>query len=538
MKIAYQKTAVAVLASLFWSASFAGSFYNQTPQVVTLSSAVDRGATILNVNPGQAVLMPTIWGDDKQLYVQVNIQGKTVCIQQYGVAKFATSDNHTLTGTGSSDANCSVFLGALPSGGGSTSGGTSSGSSGSTVGNSSANTGLVVLTNPLQAGNGTWIYDAQFTNGPAGRAYNKAGLWMEALNAYNKGATSGHAINQLFVYGGSLEMYCNGSGGSSDVCTSKNMLVYYFPPSFYNTNVTLSQMGDSGFESVSAYATQADPAVPVRIIPIIDGRVDSTGEDDYLSAFNRMDQATANLFADSVASVYCADPRVSGIQFDIEPFDLSQPGQVYFYTRIAQNLAGANPTLDLGCKNQWYPNGRSFSVFTFPSVIQSHSAVASTIFNTYHNGYAIYSLYDLPVSAPAGTIHSPEDYQNDVASVLVQAKALAAAPSNIAFQVAIPAAASVHEYEGVGTYDPLSKKVVGIKMTGYTQLGYVKAAIDAINASGIRNLPNFLGVDVWGWSKFMSYPSHTNTVYLPSFPGDSSDGINQSPVIMYLQGNL
>ncbi|MBT3812929.1 MAG: hypothetical protein HOF98_09030, partial [Gammaproteobacteria bacterium] len=382
-------------------------------------------------------------------------------------------------------------------------------------------------------GNGTWIYDAQFPDGPTGGAFTSAGLWAEKLINHNQSAAEGHKINQLFTYGGSLEMYCKGSGESdfSEACNSKNMLVTYFPPSFYNTNLTFDTLGDSGYESTVAYKIATDFSKPetntvTKIIPIIDGRVDNPVSNDYLNAFNIMSQSEANLFADNVARVYCADPHVSGVQFDIEPFDITQLGQKYFYERIAMNLAGENSNHDFDCKNVYYPQGRSFSVFTFPSVINKAPETLASILNEYNNGYVVYSLYDLG-SLAAGSVSSPAVYQSYVQYHLNAIKILAQ-QYGVYFQLAIPAAASVHEYEATATYQ--NGDVVNVQQTGYGQVEYVKTAIETINSNNMRQLPQFMGIDLWGWSKYMSYPPHTNNIYLPNQP----TGL----VLEYLEKNL
>ena len=305
----------------------------------------------------------------------------------------------------------------------------------------------------------------------------------------------GSKINHLFTYGGSLEMYCKGSGesDSGQPCDSKNMLVLYYPPSFYNTNLSIDTLGDSGYESTVAYKIAFDQAQEntntlATIIPIVDGRVDNPAGSDYLNAFNLMSRSEADLYADNVARVYCADLHVSGIQFDIEPFDITKPGQKYFYERIAMDLAGENPDYDFDCKNDFYPQGRSFSVFTFPSVVYKDPNTLANIMNEYDNGYVVYSLYDLPASAPAGVVSTPTEYQTYVQSELNQIRSLAQ-NYNIHFQLAIPAAASVHEYEARGTYS--NGEIVGIEYTGHSQVDYISNAIDTINVNGMRDLPQF-----------------------------------------------
>jgi hypothetical protein len=279
-------------------------------------------------------------------------------------------------------------------------------------------------------------------------------------------------------------------------------------------------LGDSGYSSSALYKLLADKALDktntkVQIIPILDGRLDNPVTSDYLSAMNRMTQSEAELLADNVARVYCADNAVSGVQFDLEPFDYSKSGQQYFYTQIAKDFAGENKDSSgkdkFSCLNEDHPQGRSFSIFTFPSKINQN--VIQTM-DKYNNGYVIYSLYDLPDNAAVGPVNSPTEYYN-----LVLQEVNKAINSGAYFQLGIPAAASVHEYESLNG-----------KATGYKQLDYIKSALKAINDSGVRNNPRFMGIAIWGWSKYMSYPPHSTNVYSPSHP--------PTEVLQYLQQNL
>ena len=357
-------------------------------------------------------------------------------------------------------------------------------------------------------GNGTWLYDAQFSDGPAGPAYTRAGLWVDDIVEYNKGAGEEHKLNQLFTYGGNLEMYAP----DGEANTSRNMLVIYFPPSFYNENLSIKQLGDSGYHSTQAYKLSSDLAYAdtntnVEIIPILDGRVDA----EYLARFNTMTTSEAQLYADNVARVFCADNAIGGIQVDLEPFDINQPGQYDFYRQLAKNFAGQNNELDFGAVNQLHPEGRSFSIFTFPNRINQSIA---DILNEYDNGYVIYSLYDLGSNG----LNTPSTYYQLVLNELEQAMAKSDA-HDVYYQLAIPGAASVHEYE---SYNGAS--------TGYSQLEYVQAAMDAINNSGVRDDPFFMGVAVWGWSTYMSYPPHSNNTFSPAQPPQD--------VLDYLKNNL
>ncbi|MGQ3890349.1 hypothetical protein ACQUW5_15245, partial [Legionella sp. CNM-1927-20] len=121
-------------------------------------------------------------------------------------------------------------------------------------------------------GNGTWVYDTLYNN-EGKKIGHSPGLFANEINNYNLSATADHNITKLYSYGGSLELYCRGSGGTSTStpCTTSNMFVYY----------------DTGKLSTDAYYNVlGNGCRPVSIIPVVDGRLDQTGEDDYLSALN------------------------------------------------------------------------------------------------------------------------------------------------------------------------------------------------------------------------------------------------------------
>lgn len=486
------------------SSAIATTIINNSGQAVSISNGLVSNGTASVIQSGASFTIPSSWGDSQQVYAQITVNGSPICGNKYGIAKLPAAENQEITAS----LSCQTYSGSV-----------------TPPVESPIITPPVIppSSNTLRSyGNGTWIYDAQFTDGPDGKAYTKAGLWANNLNNYNTGAATNSKISQFFTYGGDLEMYCRGSGGAliTDACNSKNMLVNYFPPSFYNTNLTLAQLGDSGYSSTAAYKNsailaQTSTKVNPHIIPIVDGRLDNPASSDYLSALNILPQAEAEQLADNVARVFCADNAVDGVQFDIEPFDFTKSGQQFFYNQIAKDFAGENKDSTgadrFSCKNVSHPNGRSFSVFTFPSKV---NAKFVQTMEKHSNGYAIYSLYDLPENASVGPVNSPSSYYT-----LVRQQITLAVNSGAYFQLAIPAAASVHEFESLNG-----------KATGYSQLDYVKQAIKAINDSGVRSNPRFIGIDVWGWSKYMSYPPHSTNVYSPSAPPAS--------VLQYLQQNL
>lgn len=373
------------------------------------------------------------------------------------------------------------------------------------------NLSAVAFSSIVPFGNGAWTYDTTYTT-LATKGPNHAGLFASAIKQYNESATPGHTIDQIFSYGGDIEMYCAGSGGSdpSEPCLPNQFLVIFYPTSQVNArhndwDVYLNQLGDSGYASLEQYKQINKRA---KHVVVIDGRVDNPSEADYLNHLNTLSPENAAHFADKVAKTLCASDDVDGVQFDIEPFSFSGkgganqgPGQRYFYTEIAKDFAGyygnandpagVNPSLSsdpLHCVDQQHPNGRFFSVFTFTQAVTPE--VASTL--THHgNGMIVDSLYDLG-NKPGGEINSPATFKALVTAEVSRMKTIADT-YQLPYQFAIPAAASAHEFESVDG-----------ESTGYAQLTYVESAIDVIQPDQLTLTdPNFKGVDVWSWNQQM-----------------------------------
>lgn len=115
-------------------------------------------------------------------------------------------------------------------------------------------------------------------------------------------------------------------------------------------------------------------------------------------------------------------------------------------------------------------------------------------------------LYDLGPGG-AGRASDPSDYRRYVAAEIETARGRSSVASDVPFQLAIPGAASTKEFE---SYDG--------NVSGHAQVEYVEAALAAIDASAVPSDPRFLGVAVWGWSRYMAYPPHSAHVFEPAHP--------------------
>jgi hypothetical protein len=334
--------------------------------------------------------------------------------------------------------------------------------------------------------NSAWVYD---TTSP--------GTWVDAIRQYNRQATAGHELNEVYSYATDMEMYCPDNDGTQ--CAATDLYSFYEP-------------GGSGWDRTRAYDQAFNGSDPSAMIisPIIDGRTDPQG---YLQGFNELSPELAATFADKVAAQVCADPLVDGIQFDLEPFNVtSKNGQYHFYLQLAKNFAGqhhgdqaADP---YGCVDKAHPRGRFFSVFTFAASIRPGTASAANvrdILNTYRNGYFMDSLYDLS-DARAGTLNGIASYRTAVQQEATQTKRWANR-LHIKYGFGIPASASAHEFttctetEGaVGSCVPDSTGA-----TGYPMIDYTTAAVNAIERSGAPHDPRYIGTAIWDFGDHVSW---------------------------------
>ena len=75
---------------------------------------------------------------------------------------------------------------------------------------------------------------------------------------------------------------------------------------------------------------------------------------DYLDGLNIMGQTDASALADFVAKKICADDNISGVQFDLEPFELTgNSGRLSISDPLVMDAINKNPKL-LSTSGQYY----------------------------------------------------------------------------------------------------------------------------------------------------------------------------------------
>lgn len=347
-------------------------------------------------------------------------------------------------------------------------------------------------------GHGALLYDATQPSGPSSTRTNRPGQWKANITAFNVGAVKNTEISRLYPYSGDIEMYCTKPSACVYSGPKQNVFVYYAAPAGY------------GQASVAAYRA----AFPkTTIMAIIDGSTKSS----LLKALSYSEVGTKT--ADLVASIICADPNVDGVFFDLEPLDISSPGQFAFYKEISRKFSSAS------CIDTNHPHGRMFGAFLSPHKISDWSALAAA-FGT--NGFAAVSGYDVnDVQPPVPvTMHA---YTASVTGMLLSMDA-ASQKYKIPYTVVIPAASSFSEFNKFGFYDgtippPNFKLQKDYTSDGITQVGYMKAARAIMMAQA--KSPYFMGTDYWSWSQYKSPQPKLDQMLMPAIP--------EGEVVTYLQ---
>ncbi|WP_159818200.1 hypothetical protein [Colwellia sp. 20A7] len=432
---------------------------------------------------------------------------------------------------------------------------------------------IFIKNTAIPIGNGSWLYDASYLEQDLGDGkywqpeegkYHPItslipGLFTGKLFTYNVGAGKRKKINQLYSYSTTPETTCkipvpfNASVDELLHCSADDRVQWD------KGEIFITRSAEQAMASTIAYLETLSPLkkemnTDFVMIPVVDARLDQRlfGYNTYLDSFNHFNQQQADYLAEKTAALFCSSNNVPSVQFDIEPFDAKYPGQVLFYERLSYYFSGQGDPLvnakneQVYCKNTSYPHGRSWSVFTFPDRV---SPQFSETMNRYGNGYVIIAGYDMenPKGAPAG-IHNDVAIYKKLFKETVQETLVRAQKQEFYYKIAIPAAASVHEFTTILGQDPNGIMQDGtlsgnFKRTFEEQtIDYTKAAIEVINEAYVivdgKKLfllddPKFIGTDLWGWASHIRWPldrKSGQTEFKPSYP--------PLDVLQYLQASL
>jgi len=283
-----------------------------------------------------------------------------------------------------------------------------------------------------------------------------------------------------------------------------------------------------------------------QIVSLIDSRLDGWNMiqqydkhdacefGDFYPNLNNLTDTQLGKLAKQTAKLYCADDSLGGVQIDLEPYqDPYKQSLETFLTAISTEMkddSGAN-----GCKNARHPQGRTTSYFTFAH--RTRDDFYKTVFN--ENSYFVFSGYDLRPKSDSFEYNNVTEFGNNLeweinggGPEVPQRKfnIRTATKSGAKFTLALPIAASCHEYEhyvpmhGDGCGPACQPWDSGVKMADYVQkMMDVLTAKHNIDLFHFDKNPQFLGLSFWVWTYDMTYPPMKwfNNLFLPNTPSKS-----------------
>ena len=358
----------------------------------------------------------------------------------------------------------------------------------------------------LPAGNAAWGCDVSRSQGE--RRYDPA-YHANAINRFNRDALDKNRITTVYSYAGSLELYCPKRKAAQ--CEAEHMVVIY--PLLSDDKLN-ARRREGTLPAYSKVLEASEASGKPRLVPVIDGVINA----DYAGSLKGMSELSkdqAYAFADKLSRKLCADPDVAGVQLDLEPLSLAgRNGQYHFYHRVASNLANEVPASaghsPVACRDADYPQGRFFSVFASSNRLNPESEegnLLAEVLSSHGNGYLIAPLYDLG-DGGAGQGLALSDYRQRAGRHVAQMKRWAK-HHGISYQLAVPAAGTVHEFSRC------AGKRCSPAAGGASQLDYLTAALGAIEQHNIDQQPEYIGLAIWGWTRGVE---HHGMRFYPATP--------------------
>jgi hypothetical protein len=358
---------------------------------------------------------------------------------------------------------------------------------------------------------------------------NKA-HWAEPIGNFNQDTSiSDVAISQIYSYGGDVEFWP--SKQDKQACWAPANPDSCNATSYYDNNNRLAAAEYAKAPGVKSITALLDARMDGWDMIQNYNSYDACDFGDFYPNLNNLTQPQIETLAEHTAKLYCADENVGGIQVDLEPYqDPYKESLEAFVTSLAKNMKdddGSN-----GCKNAKHPAGRTTSYFTFAHRMDSGFYNRSLG----DNGIYVFSGYDLKPKNLAFEYNNVSEFGTNLEEELTYIKA--AIGSNGKFTLALPIAASCHEYE---QYVPMHGDGCGPacqiwnpgKDLGITMDQYVQKAMDIVtdpkwgDLFQIKEGGQFLGLSFWTWTYDMTYPPMKwfNNVFLPPTPSTKTLGI-------------
>eukprot|EP01029_Cantina_marsupialis_P000847 TRINITY_DN10657_c0_g1_i1.p1 TRINITY_DN10657_c0_g1~~TRINITY_DN10657_c0_g1_i1.p1 ORF type:complete len:425 (-),score=105.22 TRINITY_DN10657_c0_g1_i1:344-1618(-) len=359
---------------------------------------------------------------------------------------------------------------------------------------------------------------------------NKA-KWSKNIKEYNEVAPEGSKISVIYSYGGDIEFWPN----------PHNPTACHKPASEDPHECAVSVFFDDN--NKAAASKYAETEGVETVIALLDSRMDGwpviSKYNDYDACKfgnfypdlrNLTDTSLQNL-AENAAKLYCSHSEIAGVQVDLEPYvEPYRQALGNFMGRFAKAMIDEHE--EFGCRTEKYPAGRTVSYFTFA---HNHKPSFNAVLN--ENGYYVFSGYDLWPKNEEFEYNTVEEFGEKLRKEIPYMRQIVGYDKK--FTVALPIAASCHEYE---EYVPMDGAGCGPACGGWTNLAkmrdYVNKWFEVMLDEGMtqstdglfcmdeENDSQFLGISLWVWTDDMTYPPEKwfdNTFMPPNPSGDVLD---------------
>jgi len=376
----------------------------------------------------------------------------------------------------------------------------------------------------------TWTYGhAAYTYGPLHctgspcdvvPSCNKAEFAPDIAKFNNDHSISDAGISTIYSYGGDVEFWPK-SQAPADSCHAPakdtcNFTSYYDP---INEKAAGVYAKTDGVEQVVALI---DARLDGWDMITQYNNLDACQFGDFYPNLNNLSHTQLGQLANQTAKLYCADPNLGGVQIDLEPYQdpykESLEGFLSQMSTAMEDESGAN-----GCRDASHPEGRTMSYFTFAH--RTRDNFGDTIMGK--NGYFVFSGYDLKPKNVAFEYNTVDDFKNNLVAEIPDIRRAINNTVKSKFTLAVPIAASCHEYEsyvpmhGDGCGPACQKYESGATMDQYVQgLFDVLTAPENIDLFTVKEGGQFLGLSFWVWTYDMTYPPMKwfNNLFLPATP--------------------
>jgi len=354
--------------------------------------------------------------------------------------------------------------------------------------------------------------------------------FKDDIAAYNQMAVESARINTVYSYGGDIEFWPVKDQPTACWTPAKepacNVSIFYDPIN-----------AEAAYLYSTAFGVQ-------NIVSLIDSRLDGWSMierynnydackfGNFYPDLNNLTSAELDLLAMQTAQLYCKDNLLSGVQIDLEPYVSPYTDSLdYFITQASTYFRDVDGKL--GCRTSQYPGGRTVSYFTFAH--SQHMYFTTDVLGA--NGYYVFSGYDLfPSNEDGGFMYN--NVTEFGQKLRYEINFIRPVIGNVGrFTLAIPIAASCHEYE---QYIPMHGDGCGPACVPQTNTAlmqdYVQEAMNVLldpeltQATGGLLCLNetaksqFMGLSFWVWTHQMTYPPMKwfDNDFLPVTPSDNT----------------